>query len=117
MTHNLVEKRRFPRVDTSKADRCRIRVFGLRGKPLVGRVINLSVGGVAFIGNLPDIVKTVKRYSTRSEIRLPDGASISATTTLVRIKPKPEDDECVCVLAMSELTPQTAKHLEKLTLN
>ncbi len=110
----LVEKRRHPRLDTSANGLWKIKVFGLKGRPLEGQVVNVSLGGVAFVGHWKNVAKTVKRFTTRVEIQLPDGSRIDANTNLVRIRPQNKDDRCVCVLELTDLDKQDSTRLQDL---
>lgn len=103
MNRRVVEKRRYPRLDTSDDDNWKIKVFGLKGRPLEGQILNLSLGGVAFRSHWRHVAKTVKRFTTRVEIRTPDGRKVNANTSLVRVWPSPENDECICVLELTEM--------------
>jgi hypothetical protein len=66
------EKRKYPRVDTSKEDFCRITVFGLTGRPLEGQILNLSLGGVAFTSHWRNIAMAAKKLATKVRIQLPN---------------------------------------------
>ena len=108
----MVEKRKYPRLDTSENDDWRIRVFGLKGRPLEGQIVNLSLGGVAFVGRSKYVAKTVKRFTTRVEIQMPGGASVDADTTLLRVWPLPQDDKCVCVLRLTNIDKANVRTLK-----
>src|SRR3990172_6424724 len=82
MVQHEIEKRKYPRLDTSQAD-WKIRVYGVKGRPLEGQILNLSLGGVAFIGHRKKIAKTVKRFTTKVEIQLPNGTKVNAKLTEV----------------------------------
>lgn len=110
-----VDKRKYPRIDTSQQAECQIRVFGVSGKPLTGKVINISLGGVAFVSSYKNIARAVKKYSTKVKIHLPDGDDIDANTTLLRIRPAPASDDCLCVLRLTEMNRQHAARLQKFT--
>ncbi|MFQ5637583.1 MAG: PilZ domain-containing protein [bacterium] len=107
------EKRKHPRVDVSEKIACNIKIYGLTGKPVVGKVINISLGGVAFLSHYRDIAKAVKRPNPKVEILLPDGRSVDAMTTLLRIRPQPESDDCVCVFRLTELNSTNSTRLQK----
>lgn len=104
MKYDKLEKRQFPRLDTSSEDTWKIRVFGLKGRPLEGRILNLSLGGVAFIGHWREAARTVKRFTTKVEIQTPDGHKVNANSSLVRILPGRSDDECLCVLKLDDMS-------------
>jgi|GEM_PF-1989587 len=110
----LLEKRRHPRLDTSRDLLWKIKVFGLKGRPLEGQIVNVSMGGVAFVGHWKYVAKTVKRFTTRVEIHMPDGHKIDANTNLVRIRPRTQDDRCVCVLELTDLDNQNTSRLRGL---
>lgn len=110
---NFFEKRKHPRVDTSRANRCNIKVFGVAAKPVIGKVINISLGGVAFTSHYQNIAKTVKRAGVKVEIQLPNGRSVDADTTLLRVRPQPESDDCICVLRLTDLKGQSSSKLQK----
>ncbi|MFQ5823734.1 MAG: PilZ domain-containing protein [bacterium] len=107
------EKRKYPRIDTSHDSQWKIKVFGVKGKPLEGQIINLSLGGVAFVIHWKKVARTVKRFTPKVEIQLPDGVSIDATTTLLRVKPKPTSDECICILQLTEMNNKNSSRLEQ----
>jgi len=111
------DKRKYPRIDTSKNKQWRIRVFGVPGKPVEGRIINLSLGGVAFVCHWKHVAKAIKRFTTTVEIQLPDGVLINASTTLVRIKPQPQSDECVCVLALTGIDRSNTSRIKNFIPN
>lgn len=111
MAINNIEKRKFPRIDTSSDALWKIRVFGVQGRPLEGKILNLSLGGVAFVSDWQGIAKAVKRFTTKVEIQLPDGFSVDANTTLVRVCPQPRSDDCVCVLALSGMNQKNASRI------
>lgn len=108
----LVEKRKYPRVDTSQETFCRIKIFGVNTRPLEGQVINLSLGGVAFISHWKNIAKAAKKFATRVQIQLPNGVNIDANTTLLRVKPQPADEQCICVYKLIEMNKTNASRLE-----
>ena len=107
------EKREYPRIDTSQRADCRIRVFGVSGKPLMGKVINISLGGVAFVSSYKNIARAVKKYSTKVTIRLADGHDIDARTTLLRVRPAPASDDCLCVMRIIEMNGNHTARLKK----
>jgi c-di-GMP-binding flagellar brake protein YcgR len=107
------EKRKFPRVDTSKHAGCQIRVFGVKGKPLVGKVVNISLGGVAFVSSYKNISQALKKYSTRVKIQLPELDPIEASTTLLRIRPEPAGEDCLFVMKLTDMNGNTATRLQK----
>ncbi len=108
MSQQTAEKRRHPRIDTSGEEAWRIKIFGLNGKPIEVQILNLSVGGVAFVSHWKDAAKTVKRFTTKVEIRTPSGEKVNANSNFVRILPSLNSDECVCVL---QLLDMTTKHV------
>ncbi|NIR52224.1 PilZ domain-containing protein [candidate division KSB1 bacterium] len=110
--HNSVEKRKYPRMDMKGENGCYIKVFGVKGKPVTGRVLNLSLGGVAFISHYKNIAKAVKRFTTKVEIQLPNGKSVEAITSLQRIRPTSEGDDCLCVLELIEINNKSSSRLE-----
>ena|SRR3990172_9486228 len=116
MVQHEIEKRKYPRLDTSQAD-WKIRVYGVKGRPLEGQILNLSLGGVAFIGHWKKIAKTVKRFTTKVEIQLPNGTKVNANSSLVRIWPNLENDTCVCVLQLTEMNKRSVKFLKNLIPN
>ncbi|MFQ5649003.1 MAG: hypothetical protein ACE5IY_03595 [bacterium] len=111
MNYHLVEKRKHPRLDTSANDNWKIKVFGLKGRPLEGQILNLSLGGVAFRGHWRNVAKAVKRFTTKVEIQTPDGYKVNANTNLVRVWPSPENDQCVCVLELTEMNKTNTSRL------
>lgn len=110
------EKRKSPRLDTSGENLWKIKVYAGQGKPLEGQVINLSLGGVAFISHWRKIARAVKRFSSKVEIQLPNGVSVNATTYLLRIQPKQASDDCVCVLKLIEINGKNYSRLEQFIL-
>ena len=98
------EKRKHPRIDTSQESNYRITVFGLTGGPLEGQILNLSLGGVAFVSHWQKIAMAVKKLDTKVRIQLPNGVFVDANTTLLRVKPRPVDDQCICVYKLSEMS-------------
>lgn len=112
MTLPSVEKRKYPRLDTSNDSEWRIRVFGLQGRPFEGRIVNLSLGGVAFVSHWKNVARTVKRFTTKVEIRTPDGTKVDANTTLLRIWPRSREDECICVLELTEMNKASTSRLK-----
>lgn len=117
MEQTKTDKRKYPRIDTSDDKHWRIRVFGMQGKPLEGRIINLSLGGVAFVSHWKHVAKAVKRFTTKVEIQLPDGVLINASTSLVRIRPQPQSDECVCVLALTGMNRTSTSRIKNFIPN
>jgi hypothetical protein len=112
----LLEKRRYPRVDTRDSD-CRIRIFGLKGKPLEEiQVLNLSLGGVAFVTPFSTIMKAIRRVKTKVEIQLPDGGQVDAVTQILRVKPTDENDNCLCVMELTEMNQKSTSRLENFIL-
>jgi len=109
------EKRKYPRIDTSKQADCQIRIFGVSGKPLLAQILNISMGGVAFVSSDRNIARAVKKYSTKVKIHLPDGDDIDASTTLLRIRPAPTSDDCLCVLQLTEMNRNHTVRLQKFT--
>ncbi|MFQ6113497.1 MAG: PilZ domain-containing protein [bacterium] len=107
------EKRKYPRIDTSQDCHWKIRVFGVKGRPLEGQILNLSLGGVAFVSHWRSVARAVKRFTPKVEIQLPDGISVDATTTLLRIKPKPTSDDCICVLQLTDMNSKNSSRLEQ----
>ncbi len=114
MDRRMIEKRRHPRIDTSADDGWKIKVFGLKGRPLEGQILNLSLSGVAFLSHWKSVAKTVKRFTTKVEIRTPSGAKVNANTNLVRVWPNVENDECVCVLELTEMNRLHTTRLQHL---
>ncbi len=108
-----VEKRRFPRLDTRGLERCRIKVYGVPGKPLIGQVVNISLGGVAFVSHYRNIAKAIKKPNPKVEIQLPNGRSVDAITALVRVLPERETDQCLCVLRLTELKGNNSSRLAR----
>ncbi len=113
MENYRIEKRKYPRIDTSHDHQWKIKVFGVKGKPLEGQIINLSLGGVAFVGHWKSIARTVKRFTPKVEIQLPNGVCVDAITTLVRIKPNPTGDDCICVLELTDINSKNSSRLER----
>lgn len=113
MTKAWVEKRKSPRIDTSGDRQWRIKVFGVKGKPLEGQIVNLSLDGVAFISDCSKVVRTVKRFTPKVRIKLPNGGAIDATSTLVRIQPMRASDDCLCVLQLTDMNKNNAFQLAK----
>ena len=107
-----VEKRKYPRVDTSKENLCRITVFGLTGRPLEGQILNLSLGGVAFVSHWRNVAMAAKKLSTRVRIQLPNGVSVEANTALLRVKPQPADDQCICVYKLTDMSKINTSRLK-----
>lgn len=112
MNRSSIEKRRHPRLDTSRDNQWKIKVFGLKGRPLEGKIVNLSLGGVAFISHWKNVAKTVKRFTTKVEIQMPDGMSVDANTTLLRVWPSPKAEECMCVLELTEMNKRNTSKLQ-----
>lgn len=112
MSQRIVEKRRYPRLDTSTDQEWKIKVFGLKGRPLEGQILNLSMTGVAFRSHWRNVAKTVKRFTTKVEILTPGGQVVNANTNLVRILPSPENDQCVCVLELTEMNKKNTVRLQ-----
>ncbi len=110
-----IEKRRYPRLDTSGDERCTIRVYGMKGRPVEGQVLNLSFGGVAFLSDYRTAARTVNRFNTKVEIRLPGGSTVKADSSLARILPNPSDDTCVCVLELMGMGQQHSTKLRRCT--
>lgn len=117
MEETSADKRRYPRIDTSKNGEWKIRVFGVQGRPLEGRIINLSLGGVAFVSHWKHVAKAVKRSNTEVEIQLPDGVLVNASTALVRVRPKPQSDECICVFALTGMNHTSTSRLKNFIPN
>lgn len=115
MNRPVIEKRKYPRLDTSNDTRCTIRVYGMKGKPVEGQVLNLSLGGVAFLSDYRVAARTVNRFSTKVEIHLPGGATVKAESSLARILPSPTDDTCVCVLELMGMGRQHSTKLKRYT--
>ncbi len=113
MQKRLTEKRRNPRIDTSEERNWEIRIQRAKGKPLAGKILNLSVGGVAFESEWKNIWKTIKKNSSWVEIHLPNGKYIEAYSTLLRVRPKIASDRCICVLRLSDMTTLDSSHLER----
>ncbi|RMF59505.1 MAG: hypothetical protein D6743_16245 [Calditrichaeota bacterium] len=113
MTRRFIEKRKFPRLDTSNCEAWKIRVFGVRGKPLEGQILNLSLGGVAFVTDWRNVLKTINRFKTRVEIELPDGKHIDAASFFLRAQPKRTGDDCICVLALIGLEGKNSTYLQQ----
>ncbi|MFQ5706834.1 MAG: PilZ domain-containing protein [bacterium] len=113
MQTSWFEKRKFPRIDTSENCDWKIKVFGVKGKPLEGQIINLSLGGVAFVSHWKKIARTVKRFTPKVEIKLPNGRSVDATSVLVRVKPTLSSDDCLCVLELTDLNRKGTNRLSK----
>ena len=109
---NPLEKRKYPRVDTSQENLCRITVFGLSGRPVEGQILNLSLGGVAFISHWQKIAMAAKKLATKVRIQLPNGVFVDANTTLLRVKPKPVDDQCICVYKLTEMNKINTSRLK-----
>ncbi|MFQ5676649.1 MAG: PilZ domain-containing protein [bacterium] len=107
-----VEKRKYPRVDTSRDIYCRIKVFGINARPLECQVINLSLGGVAFVSHWQNIAKAAKKIAARVQIQLPNGVNIDANTTLLRVRPRPADEQCICVYELTEMNKANASRLK-----
>ncbi len=108
------EKRKYPRINTSNQGNWKITVRGFKGKPLEGKIINLSMGGVAFVSHWRDIARALERLFTEAEIHSPDGSSISASISLIRIQPKQSSDDCICALKLEELNDKSSMTLERL---
>ncbi len=108
-----VEKRKFPRIDTRDSESCRIKVYGVPGKPLVGKVVNISLGGVAFVSHYRNIAKAIKKPNTKVEIHLPNGRSVDALTSLLRVRPQSESDDCLCVLKLTEINGKNSSRLAR----
>ena len=107
-----VEKREYPRVDTSQENFCRITVFGLNGRPLEGQILNLSLGGVAFTSHWRNIAMAAKKFATKVRIQLPNGVYVEANTALLRVKPQPADDQCICVYRLTEMSKINTSRLK-----
>jgi hypothetical protein len=107
------EKREYPRLDTSHHRDCEIRVFGVHGKPLVARIMNISLGGVAFVSDYKNIARALKKYSAKVKIHLPDGNNIDANTTLLRVRPVPTSNDCICVMKLTEMNGNHSARLRK----
>jgi len=99
-----MEKRKHPRIDTSRDNNWEIRIYNSKGKPQEGRIVNVSVGGVAFESGWESVSKTIRRNSARVEIHMPDGNHVAAYSTFLRVKPRMTGDTCVCVLRLSDMT-------------
>jgi len=112
MNKNTVEKRKYPRIDTSKKGNWKIKVFGLKERPYVGKIVNVSLGGVAFSSNWQSAARTVKRFTTRVELQVPEG-KVSANSSLVRILPRLKNDDCLCVFELDEINQKHFSILEK----
>ena len=112
MRQSTSEKRRYPRLDTSNDKSWKIRVFGMKGRPIEGKILNLSLGGVAFLSHWRDAAKTVKRFTTKVEISLPGGKTVNANSSFVRILPSCYDDECLCVLTLNEMSKNHSSKLQ-----
>ena len=106
------EKRKHPRIDTSQESNYRITVFGLSGQPVEGQILNLSLGGVAFISHWQKIAMAVKKLATKVRIQLPNGVLVDANTMLLRVKPKPVDDQCICVYRLTEMNKINSSRLK-----
>jgi hypothetical protein len=113
MKRDQIEKRRHPRVDTSKDDLWNIRILGFKGKPLTGKIINISLGGVAFVSSYKNVAKAMKKFSRKVKIQLPDGVLVDANTTLLRVRPVPASDDCVCVLKLTEMNGNSSSRLAR----
>ncbi len=113
MSEFSLEKRRHPRFDTSNSGVWKIKVYGMKGRPLEGEIVNLSMGGVAFLGHWKNVAKAVKRFTTRVEIHTPAGDTIDANTNLVRIRPRPQGDQCVCVFELTDMSHHSTSRLQK----
>ncbi len=109
---NPLEKRKYPRVDTSQETLCRITVFGLTGRPVEGQILNLSLGGVAFVSHWQKIAMAAKKLATKVRIQLPNGVFVDADTTLLRVKPRPVDDQCLCVYELTEMSKINSSRLK-----
>jgi len=112
MQQTEVEKRKFPRLDTSGSDDWIVRVYGVRGKPVEGTILNLSLGGLAFEGKWKRVARTITRDSSKIEILLPNKKVVEADSTLLRVRPKVQNDNCVCVMLFSDLNRSTARQLQ-----
>ncbi len=117
MQQTEIEKRKTPRLDTSGSNDWIVRIHRDRGKPVEGTIINLSLGGLAFVGQWGKVERMLKRHTTKTEIVLPNGRVIHADSTLLRVWPKQQIDEYVCVMIFSELDPNCIRQLEKIILN
>lgn len=113
MEKSPAEKRRYPRIDTSRDNLCRIKVFGVKGRPLEGQILNLSLGGVAFISHWKNIAKAVKRFTTKVRIHLPSGVYVDANTTLRRVKPGSADEHCICVYELTDMNKANTARLRR----
>ena len=107
-----VEKREHPRIDTSQENLCRITVFGLTGRPVEGRILNLSLGGVAFESHWKKVAMAAKKIATKVRIQLPNGVFVDANTTLLRVKPRSVDDQCICVYRLTEMNKVNTSRLK-----
>ena len=111
------EKRKYPRVDTSQEDFCRITVFGLAGRPVEGQILNLSLGGVAFISHWEKIAMAAKKLATKVRIQLPNGVYVEANTALLRVRPHAMDDQCICVYKLTEMSKINTSKLKHFVPN
>lgn len=113
MNQSWLEKRKHPRIDTSDDNEWKIKVFGVKGKPVEGRIVNLSLGGVAFITDWKKVARAVKRFTPKVEIKLPNGKWVDATSLLVRIQPIQSSNDCLCVFQLTDMTPNNSFRLAK----
>jgi hypothetical protein len=105
MAQQTLEKRRYPRIDTSAESRFKIRIFSPKGKQIDEcQVVNLSLGGVAFYSFSNIVVGTLYTLRTRVEIVLPNGARVPARAALRRVKPEVCGDTCLCVFELREIS-------------
>ena len=104
-------------MDTSASEDWTIRIYGVRGKPVEGNILNLSLGGVAFEGQWKKVARTIRRFTTKIEIVLPNGKVVEADSTLLRVWPKPQNDNCICAMLFSELNRSSARHLSNFIPN
>lgn len=76
-------------------------------------MINISLGGVAFVSSYKNITQTLKKYSTRVKIQLPEVDAIEANTTLLRIRPEITSDDCLFVMKWTEMNGSSTARLKK----
>ena len=114
MQRLYVEKRKSPRLDTSGRSSFRIVIYSVKGKPVEdNQIVNLSLGGVAFRGSFRNIVQSLKRITTHVEIKLPNGLTLPAETTLLRIKPIRHQDDCLCVFQLTDMSKKSSSRLAR----
>ncbi len=112
MHQTEIEKRKFPRLDTSGSSDWIIRIYGTRKRPVEGDILNLSLGGVAFVGPWEKVARTIKGYATKVEIVMPNGKIVEVNSTLHRVRPKKQSDCYVCVMLFSDLSGDSIRYLK-----